>query len=314
MLSRTSSSALCAMILSLGLSLALAACGGDDDNMSPDAANDATTPDAPPTGLQVSFVQNGNFVGPESARWDSTNYVWYVSNLGEAFGAADQPGWITRLNADGTVADEKWVAELGTPVGMALLDNSLYVADSGSILAIDVASREVSEPIAVPGAAFLNDVAVGNGKIYVSDTFGNKIYELTPGEQPVVLVEGAQLDFPNGLYVRGNELIIAALGDLDDDNNPGSLMTYSLETGELTALGTLEGRLDGVEADGQDLLVTDFTGKLYRVKPTGEYDLIADLVTDHGFTSTADLGWDSARRMIVMPDLSGNQVGTFSIL
>jgi YVTN family beta-propeller protein len=311
MLSRTSSRALCAMILSLGL----AACGDDDNNnMNPDAAINPDAPiDAPPDGLQVTWVQDGNFMGPESARWDSANQFWYVSNLGEAFGAEDQPGWITRLNADGTVADEKWVADLGTPVGMAILGGSLYVADSGSILVIDIATAEVTDTIAVPGAAFLNDVAAGNGKIYVSDTFGNKIYELTPGEEPVVLIDSAELDFPNGLYVRGNELVIAALGDLDDDNNLGSLMTLSLETSEITALGTLEGRFDGVEADGQDLLVTDFSGKLYRIKPTGDYDLIVDLVADHGFMSTADLGWDSARRMVVMPDLSGHQVGTFTI-
>jgi hypothetical protein len=301
---RTTSRALCATILSLGLGLA--ACG-DDGNTDPE-------PDAPPNGLQVTLVQGGNFAGPESARWDSANNVWYVSNLGEAFGAEDQPGWITRLNADGTVADEKWIADLGTPVGMAILGGSLYVADSNAIKIIDIATATVTETINVPGAAFLNDVAAGNGKIYVSDTFGNKIYEFTPGEQAAqLLVEGAELDFPNGLYVRQNELVIAALGEFGNDNDLGSLMTYAFDGGEITPLGTLEGRFDGVEADGQDLLITDFTGKLYSVKSTGEYTLIVDLVADHGFMSAADLGWDPARRMVVMPDLSGFQVGIFTI-
>lgn len=303
----------CATALLAGL--ALTACGddGNDNNLTPDATVDAPPQPDAPQGLQISLVEGGNFMGPESARWDSGNEVWYVSNFGEAFMAADQPGWIARLGADGTLMDEQWVADLGTPVGMAILDGSLYVADSGSIVVIELATGQVSDTIAVPNAMFLNDVAAGNGQIYISDTFANIIYSLTPGGQPEVLVEGANLDFPNGLYVRGNELIIGALGDLNDDNNLGSLLTYSFDTGEVTALGTLEGRLDGVEADGQDLLVTDFTGKLYRVTAAGDDELIADLAADYGFTSAADLGWDPARRMIAMPDLSGNQVGTFTI-
>lgn len=316
MLLRTSSSVLGAMILSLGL----AACG---DNISPDQTTPDATPrpdapetDAPAPGLEVTFVEGGNFIAPESARWDSVNQVWYVSNFGEPFGAPPeelQPGWIARLEADGTVREEQWVANLGSPVGMAILDGNLYVADGGSILVIDIATGTVSDTILITGAMFLNDVAAGNGKIYVSDTFGNAIHEITPGQPPVLLVEGPELDFPNGLYVRENELVIAALGDLNDETNLGSLMTYSFDTGELTPIGTLEGRLDGVEVDGEDLLVTDFTGKLYRVDATGASELIADLVTDHGFMSTADLGWDPDRRMIAMPDLLGNQVGTFTI-
>jgi sugar lactone lactonase YvrE len=62
---------------------------------------------------------------------------------------------------------------------------------------------------------------------------------------------------------------------------PGHLKTISLRDKKIKSLGSgaPAGNLDGVEADGHDAyFVTDWmAGKLYRIHPGGEADLLLPL-------------------------------------
>lgn len=255
----------------------------------------------------------GNFVAPESAVWDPATDVWYVANFGQPVSPSemfpDEPGFISRVAADGTMLEERFVEMAGDFLGMAILDGILYVGHGFDLIAVNLASGDVNS-IAIPGAAFLNDVAVGNGALYISDTVANAIYRYTPGGEPEVFSQDPALVAPNGVLVDGDTVIVGTIGAFPPDpvNSPGGL--YRLDTaGAATRLGDVAGVFDGVEKLGGRYLVTDFNGPLYFIEPTtGETELITDLLQDpHNLASAADIGVNTDTNTVLIPDLFGGK-------
>ena len=320
-------------ILVAFVAASLLACGDDggDDGGDVDAANnvdastetdggdsDAGDGDAGATdarrSLRVEWVANANLVSPESAVWDSTNQVWYISNIGQPLVGPSQPGFITRLDADGTVMDPNpWVSGLGDPKGMAILGGELYVADNQSVVVIDIAGGTVDRTVQITGSLFLNDVAAGPAEVYISDTQGNAIYRLQPDDQFAVFVQDDKLDSPNGIVVEQDRLVVASVGPFAEPNTLAPLQEVALDDQEVTRIGTLEGKLDGIEPFAGGYLVTDFRGQVYQVAADGSHSLLIDLMFEHSLLSTADLGFDPVRQMAMIPDLSASAAVYFTI-
>ncbi len=289
------------LIVGLSLALSVAACGDDDDYEA------------------ELFELSGSFAGPESAHWDPIGQVWYVANFGQNLdlsGATpDEPAYVSRLNADGTVLDAKFVEISGDLLGLAVLDGTLYVAHGVDMLAVDIATRAVSTVTFPEGVAFLNDVATGNGAVWISDSVANVIYRYVPGGSPEVFSQDPLLAAPNGIYVDGANLIVGTLGSFPPDPNlPGALFSVS-QNGAATRIGDLYGALDGVEKLGQDYLVSDFNGQLYLVDSVdGSFDLLLDAVAEpYGLQSTADIGLDPETQTVLIPDLAGNKAYFFDL-
>ncbi|MCB9631253.1 MAG: hypothetical protein H6721_03800 [Sandaracinus sp.] len=212
---------------------------------------------------------------PESAHWDATRGVWFVSSFGQAFdlsGATDSPAYVSRLAADGTVLDERLVELDGDLLGLAVLDGTLYASHGSELLAIDVDTRSVT-PIAIPDAAFLNDVAAGRGAVYVSDTGNGRILRYVPGG--AVEVVATDLAALNGLLVEDDGLVVVTLGAFPPDaSQPGAIFRVA-DDGTTTRLGSLSGAFDGIEADGDAYLVTEFGGVLWRVARDGSAERVS---------------------------------------
>jgi hypothetical protein len=260
----------------------------------------------------ASFKTVTGFTAPESAYWDATNKVWYVSNMAPPasgdLSEKDGVGWISRLSESGDIMEEKWVDGLDTPAGLRMLDGILYVANITELVAIDVATGMIQKKIPVPDAVFLNDVAAGGGLVFVSDTFGNAIYSLDPKDAPATFSKAPELKGPNGILVDGSQLMVANLVDFDTAAT-GPLLALDIGSKSVTAFGTLMGKLDGIERDGDTFLVSDNpTAILYRVMPDGTFKVAFDLKKDYSLQSAADIGIDPARRMVAIPDIGGNTV------
>lgn len=104
-------------------------------------------PGAVTIGAQAQLVPpfaGTPFWRPESAQWDPRSGSWYVSNQHLLTGIAPPTapsmtdGYITQLNADGSLAEQNWVVGLGDPKGIRILEGKLYVADFND--SIDVAN------------------------------------------------------------------------------------------------------------------------------------------------------------------------------
>jgi sugar lactone lactonase YvrE len=237
--------------------------------------------------------------GPESAVLDATAGVIYVSNVNGEAGVADGNGYIAKLSLKGEVLEQQWATGLDAPLGLALHDGNLYVADIDEVAVIDTASGEITATHKAPGATFLNDVtAHEDGRVFISDMMQNQIWKLE-GDQLELWVEDEALENPNGLLAEQDRLVVAAWGKPKEDFStdvPGHLKAVDYATKDITSLGAGQpvGNLDGLEADGQGgYLVTDwFSGGLYQIGEDGKAELIMDLnqgSADHEFVESESL-------------------------
>src|SRR5690606_122248 len=87
----------------------------------------------------------------------------------------DGNGYISRVRPDGSVEAPRWIdgeaegVRLSAPKGMALKGDTLFVADIDSVRAFSRQTGEAWGGVGVENASFLNDLAVGDGVLYVTD-------------------------------------------------------------------------------------------------------------------------------------------------
>jgi len=114
---------------------------------------------------------------PESVLYDRAGGLLYVSNINGAPTDQDDNGFITKLNPDGSVAQLAWISgeseevTLHAPKGMAILGDTLYVADIDCVRMFVNSTGAPAGEVCIDGATFLNDVTAGpGGQIYVTDS------------------------------------------------------------------------------------------------------------------------------------------------
>ncbi len=233
--------------------------------------------------LQPAWQTAAIFEGPESVIYDAKQKILYVSNVNGQATEENGKGYISQLSLTGELINQHWVDGLDAPKGLAIFGDKLYVADIKQLVEIDINTGKISQRYPTTDAVFLNDVAAdNNGNIYVSDMLTDQIYRLANGKFSSWIKDPA-LEFPNGLLVEDNQLIVGSWGVITDGfatETPGHLKTISLKDKTITALGSglPAGNLDGVEPDGKgNYYVTDWMrGALLHITPAGEaHTLIA---------------------------------------
>jgi sugar lactone lactonase YvrE len=263
---------------------ALAACGG-----TPEPAQPATTqpeliqkteaaPARPPVVKAGWTVQDMR--APESVYLDEGSGYLYVSQIDGAPGDKDGKGRISKLGLDGSVITADWVTGLNAPKGLRSFGGTLWCADLDQVIAIDITTGKITSRIPIEGAKFLNDVAAGaDGTIYISDTMTSKIHTIKDGKA-AVFAEGEQLEYPNGLFVEGERLIVGGWGKPEADFTtkvPGHLYMLDLKTKKKTLITKQPlGNIDGLEQDARGgYVVSDYmAGKFIQVSATGESRVI----------------------------------------
>ena len=88
-------------------------------------------------GTPIKAASVGGFQTPESVKWDSAQDVYFVSNINGAPGVKDGNGYITRLGPAGMVMDIAFMKGLDAPKGLALVHDTLWVADIDQVRAFD---------------------------------------------------------------------------------------------------------------------------------------------------------------------------------
>ncbi len=250
---------------------------------------------------------------PESAYYDEATDTIFISNVSGAPNEKDGKGWIQKVDSGGKMKGSQWVTGLNAPKGMRSNKGTLWVTDIDEVVAIDIATAKITKKIPVAGAQFLNDLALTqDGNIFVSDTSGNKIYAIK-NDKPEVFIEGEQTDWPNGLLIDGNELVVASWGIGAPDWStkvPGKLFSFNLDTKKKTIITKKPlGNLDGLEKFGNDYLVSDWkAGKVYRVTPKGRSTELY-----YGMKGAADIGFIPAQKTLIIPRMSENQITAYKL-
>ncbi|MFN8009828.1 MAG: hypothetical protein U0P81_00325 [Holophagaceae bacterium] len=263
---------------------------------------------APPQAPAVRVTRGFN--NPESALWDAAGKCWYVSNLVGGTNARDGRAFLSKLDADGRIVEKTWIQGLDAPKGLGIVGRTLYAADIDKVDVIDLAKGQLVRRIPVQGATFLNDIAVGpTGDVFVSDMERSVIYRLRPGGKAEVFLADRRLECPNGLWVEGGTLYVAAWGAISGPGfatrEPGRLLKVDLRSKAIEPFGAPRlGNLDGLVRLGAHCYVTDYrAGKVFKVAEDGSATLWRG-----GFMSAADLGLDPVRRLLAVPDMAAGTV------
>jgi sugar lactone lactonase YvrE len=226
--------------------------------------------------LQPAWQTETIFEQPESVVYDKQNEIFYVSNVNGDAMETDGNGYISALSLTGEVVEQHWLTGLDAPKGMAIVGNDLYVADINKLVVIDLSTKTIKQRHIAIDAKFLNDVAADkNGNVYVSGFLTNTIYRLM-GSSFNIWLKNEQLEFPNGLLVENDQLIVGSWGNMTDGfatEIPGHLKSVDIADKKISSLGdkTPAGNLDGVEPDGEgNYYVTDWmNGKLLHIQANG---------------------------------------------
>ena len=103
----------------------------------------------------------------------------YISNIGNLPpDKKDGDGYVSLADLKGKIIKTRFITGLNAPKGITFCDGKLFVADIDRVVAADPVTGRVLKVVNIPGAKFLNDTAAYDGKVYVSDTQTNTIYQL----------------------------------------------------------------------------------------------------------------------------------------
>ena len=188
---------------------------------------------------------------------------------------------------------------------MALVEQTLYVADLDQLRAFDMVSGKpiASISIAISPShvpAGLTDVAYdGRGRLYCSDQHANRIYRVElPSRKVTLLVADPALAGPTGLAVhpKSGELIAVSW-----DKGKIFAITPDGAVSEIFSNGFFSSRfanLRGVDFDRWgNMYVSDFTtGKVWRMTWDKRFQVIAEYLPSPG-----DLGIDRTNNLILVP-------------
>ena len=253
------------------------------------------------TDLQTPYSFVSNSAGQE----------YFISSVNGDAQSADNNGFITKLDASGKLINLKFIQggtdgiTLNAPKGMALVEQTLYVADLDTLRAFDTVSGKPvasTSMAAAPGQVpvSLTDVAYdGAGLLYCSDQRGNRIYRVElPSRKVTVLVSDPALAGPAGLAVhpKSGQLIAVSW-------DKGKILSITPEgiVSEIFSNGFFSGRfsnLRGVDFDRWgNMYVSDFTtGKVWRMTWDKRFQVIAEYLPSPG-----DLGIDRTNNLILVP-------------
>jgi len=248
---------------------------------------------------------------PYSFVSSSLGKEYFISSVNGDPQSADNNGFITKLDASGKLVNLKFIQggtdgiTLNAPKGMALVEQTLYIADLDTLRAFDTVSGKsvastsmATAPGQVPVS--LTDVAYdGAGLLYCSDQRGNRIYRVElPSRKVTLLVADPALAGPAGLAVhpKSGQLIAVSW-------EKGKIFSITPEgtVSEIFSNGFFSGRfanLRGVDFDRWgNMYVSDFTtGKVWRMTWDKRFQVIAEYLPSPG-----DLSIDRTNNLILVP-------------
>ena len=261
-----------------------------------------------------------NLAGPESVLYDRDQDVYFISNINGGLLVADGNGFISRVDAKTMKIEPKWIAggkggvQLDAPKGMAVAGNTLFVSDISGVRKFDRRTGAPQGEVPLPGATLINDLTTDGTNVYASDTgvtpaagitFAptgtDAIWKIT-GDRAAKIASGTDLNQPNGLEWFHGSLWVATFHGNE---------VYRLDGNKKAdAIKLPRGQLDGLVhlADGTPV-VSSWIGKtVYRGDGKGKFIPVL-----RGIAAPADIGYDTKRQRLLVPNSPMNQVTIHSL-
>ena len=252
----------------------------------------------------------GSFRFSESCAFDAERNLILAVNAGVPQNMEENDGYVSLINPDGSVHTAKWIGNtragltLNQPLGSAVHDGVLYVADTDQVRTFNLATGVplAAHPVADAGANGLNGIGVAeDGTIYASNTRDpQRVYRITPDGVASVFIDGSPLLLPNGVAVDNDGNIVV----INIGNN--HVMTFNTDGALINTEYAAESGNDGVviTEDGTKYVSSVRYGSISRIVPGGEADVIAE-----GIPSAASICYDSVQNQLVIPMNNNNSLG-----
>lgn len=253
--------------------------------------------------LTLKWKTDATLTTSESVAFDSKNNVLYVSCINGKPDEKDGNGFIGKVSPDGKVITAQWVSGLDAPKGLGIFNDNLYVADINKIVTINIPTGKVTGSVEVPGAKFLNDIAVDKkGNVYASDTQTGKIHILKDGKVDLFF-ESTEFKGVNGLLCIGNDLYV-----VDFPTGTNYILTADKK---LSPVGKTGEGADGIVPLGNnEYLVSSWHGEVYFINAKGESKKLVD--TKDQKINAADIEYNAKAKTLYVPTFSANGVTAYT--
>jgi hypothetical protein len=286
----------------LPLSL-LTACGGADDE---EVAIESAV---------VLDVADPNFQGPRAAIHDPVADVYLVSNVNGGETEADENGFISIIAPDGSVQNPAWIRTTATvllhaPKGMAILGDTLMVADLDCVRFYNRTNGESLGGTCLEGVTSLSGLAAGSdGTVFVTESGvagdGSSsgtaaIYRiaLAEGQLGSTLAAGTGFGNPRSVTVGSRGIFVAT-------TNPGQILVFTGTGDQSALLAPPNDAFQGVVfvGNGGFAYSSSSTSSVHLVSADGEISTIAE-----GIGTPGDLGYDAVRNRLLVPISDQNRL------
>lgn len=214
------------------------------------------------------------FANPESVALAQDGATLYVTNVNGEGEAKDGNGFVSRVSLSGQMLERNFATGLDGPKGIARNGDTLYVADIDQVAIIDASTGIVRRRVPMPGAQFLNDVAVApDGLVLVADSATRRIYSFGANRAPEAWLEHPLLEAINGLLPEPDRLVVTTMA--------GRLLAISYQTKEISLLAEGLGDADGLAPIGDGrYLVSEWPGRMQIVSPGGAHAAILETAAE----------------------------------
>jgi hypothetical protein len=255
-------------------------------------------------GTKMTMSDNvkvfGSFHFTESCTFDANKNLILAMNAGNRAEGAEQDGFVSLINPDGSVHTAKWIGatrdglELDNPLGSAIQGDYLYTVDAGFLRAFDLATGEPLGSVEIPGSTILNGIAVAqDGTAYISNSRDPElIYRVDPVGEITVFAEGGLLSVPNGVAMDTDGNIVVV------NINNNAVITFNPDGEVINTEYAAEAGNDGVVVteDGTKYVSSVRFGSVSRIRPGQDAEIIAS-----GIPSAASMCYDSVQKQLVIP-------------
>lgn len=265
-------------------------------------------------GSKKIIVSDVGFSTPESVEYYAAADQYLVNNINGSPFEADDNGFISKLNPDGSVDKLKWIdggsdqVELDAPKGMAIVGNKLFVADITYIRVFELPSGKQLPSIKVEGSSFLNGVSAGDGDyVYVTDmgvspgfksSGTDAVYKIWANGKIETLLKDPDMGRPNGVLNMEGEVYVVFFSF-------AKMIKISPYNGQFVEMEKPNAaRLDGLVglSDGS-IVMSSWKTSSIDVYKNGQYSTIAK-----DLTSPADIDVDTKRNKLLVPLFKENKV------
>lgn len=292
------------VILSIVAVLTIAACStgnteGTETTTKADSSETVTEIELTEPSLELVWETDTTLITNESVLYYPAGEQLFVSNINGQPLDQDENGYLSIIKPDGTIEVQEWITGLDAPKGMAEANGMLYVTNIDELVEINIAEGVITNRYPVEGAVFLNDVALGGGKVYFSDMNTGKLHALADGEVTTV-AEG--LEGLNGLAYQAEE------GNLYMLNNTG--LQRMTADGEISTVNDEVTGGDGlILLDDDVFLASRWQGEIWLIR-----DGVATMLLDSkDEMQTADIGYLAEENLVLVPRFFSNKVSAYRL-